>query len=114
MADNPQVGSYLNSGASFKGILRSDRAIGIDGQLEGEIHTGADVVVGREAEVKGDIKAQTVIVSGKVDGNITCSLLEIEQTAHVTGNLSPGQLLIAAGAVFRGQSHMGEEDTGLA
>jgi cytoskeletal protein CcmA (bactofilin family) len=111
MAENPQAGSYLNGGAFFKGVLRSSRAVGIDGQLEGEIHTDADVVVGREAEVRGDINAQTVIVSGTVNGNITCSSLEIEHTARVSGNLTPGQLIIAAGAVFRGQSLMGAEGT---
>jgi cytoskeletal protein CcmA (bactofilin family) len=108
-AGDSQAGSYLNSGAFFKGVLRSSRSIGIDGVLEGEIDTGADVVVGREAEIRGDIKADTVIVSGTVNGNITCASLEVEQTARVTGNLTPGRLLIAAGAMFRGQSLMGEE-----
>ena len=107
-----EVGSYVNSSTFFKGLLKSSRSVGIDGKFEGEIQSEADVVIGRDAEVRGNIKAETVIISGKVIGNITCSMLEIQATARVIGNLTPGQLLMAIGAVFRGQCFMGTEEEG--
>ena len=107
-----EVGSYVNGSTFFKGLIRSSRSVGIDGKFEGEIQSDADVVIGRDAEVRGNIKAETVIISGKVVGNITCSMLEIQATARVIGNLTPGQLLMAIGAVFRGQCFMGAEEEG--
>ncbi len=105
-----EVGSYVNSSTFFKGLIKSSRSVGIDGKFEGEIQSDADVVIGRDAEVRGNIKAETVIISGKLVGNVTCTMLEIQPTARVIGNLTPGQLLVAIGAVVRGQVYMGGEE----
>ncbi|MFI5266392.1 MAG: polymer-forming cytoskeletal protein [Chloroflexota bacterium] len=107
-----EVGSYVNGSTFFKGLIKSSRSVGIDGKFEGEIQSDADVVIGRDAEVRGNIKAETVIISGKLVGNVTCSMLEIQPTARVIGNLTPGQLLVAIGAIFRGQCFMGAEEDG--
>ncbi|MBV9121170.1 MAG: polymer-forming cytoskeletal protein [Chloroflexi bacterium] len=104
-----EVASYLNASTSFKGMLKSSRSVGIDGHFEGEIQSEGDVVVGREAEVKANIKAGNVIISGRVIGNIECSSLEIQQSGRVIGNITAQSLLIAMGAVFRGQSLMGSD-----
>lgn len=109
MAQGNEVASYLNASTSFKGMLKSSRSVGIDGQFEGEIQSEGDVVVGREAEVKANIKAGNVIISGTVVGNISCSSLEIQSSGRVIGNITAQSLLIAMGAVFRGQSLMGSE-----
>jgi cytoskeletal protein CcmA (bactofilin family) len=111
-AGGNEVGSYVNGSTFFKGLIKSSRSVGIDGKFEGEIQSDADVVIGRDAEVRGNIKAETVIISGKVVGNITCTMLEIQPTARVIGNLTPGQLLMAIGAIFRGQCFMGAEEEG--
>jgi cytoskeletal protein CcmA (bactofilin family) len=110
LAGSADVGSYVNSSTFFKGLIKSSRSVGIDGKFEGEIQSEADVVIGRDAEVRANIKAETVIISGKVVGNITCSMLEIQPTARVVGNLTPGQMLVAIGAVVRGQVLMGGEE----
>ena len=111
-AGGNEVGSYVNGSTFFKGLIKSSRSVGIDGKFEGEIQSDADVVIGRDAEVRGNIKAETVIISGKVVGNVTCAMLEIQPTARVIGNLTPGQLLMAIGSVFRGQCFMGAEEEG--
>ena len=105
-----EVASYLNASTSFKGLLKSTRSVGIDGHFEGEIQSDADIVIGREAEVKANVKAGNVIISGKVVGNVNCSTLEIQSSGRVFGNITAGSLLIAMGAVFRGQSLMGTEE----
>ena len=104
-----EVASYLNASTSFKGMLKSSRSVGIDGHFEGEIQSDGDIVVGREAEVRANIKAGNVIISGRVVGNIECSSLEIQSSGRVNGNITAQSLLIAMGAVFRGQSLMGSD-----
>ena len=110
LAGSADVGSYVNSSTFFKGLIKSSRSVGIDGKFEGEIQSEADVVIGRDAEVRGNVKAETVIISGKLVGNVTCSMLEVQPTARVIGNLTPGQMLVAIGAVVRGQVFMGGEE----
>ncbi|GEM_PF-1410573 len=107
---SPELGSYVNNSTLFKGVIESNRSIGIDGKFEGEIHCQADVVVGRDAEVRGNIYGETVIVAGRVIGNITSSMLELQATAHLLGNVKTGSLLVGLGAIFRGQCQMGSEE----
>jgi cytoskeletal protein CcmA (bactofilin family) len=107
---NNEVASYLNASTFFKGLLKSNRSVGIDGQFEGEIQCEADVVIGRDAEVRANVKAGTVIVSGRIVGNISCATLEIQSAGRVIGNVTAESMLIAMGAVFRGQSFMGSEE----
>jgi cytoskeletal protein CcmA (bactofilin family) len=107
---NSEVASYLNASTFFKGLLKSNRSVGIDGHFEGEIQCEADVVIGRDAEVRANVKAGTVIVSGRIVGNINCATLEIQSAGRVIGNVTAESLLIAMGAVFRGQSFMGSDE----
>jgi len=106
----PELGSYVNNSTLFKGVIESSRSIGIDGKFEGEIHSQADVVIGRDAEVKGNIFGETVIVAGKVMGNVNSSMLELQATAHLLGNVRTGSLLVGLGAIFKGQCNMGSEE----
>jgi cytoskeletal protein CcmA (bactofilin family) len=43
-------------------------------------------------------------------GNISCATLEIQSAGRVIGNVTAESMLIAMGAVFRGQSFMGSEE----
>ena len=52
----------------------------------------------------------TVIVAGKVMGNVNSSMLELQATAHLLGNVRTGSLLVGLGAIFKGQCNMGTEE----
>ncbi len=106
----PELGSYVNNSTFFKGVIESSRSIGIDGKFEGEIHSQADVVIGRDAEVRGNIQGETVIVAGKINGNVNSSTLELQPSAQLLGNIRTGSLLVGLGAIFRGQCDMGPEE----
>src|SRR5712692_10329105 len=106
----PELGSYVNNSTLFRGVIESSRSIGIDGKFEGEIHSQADVVIGRDAEVRGNIQGETVIVAGKINGNVNSSTLELQPSAQLLGNIRTGSLLVGLGAIFRGQCDMGPEE----
>jgi len=63
-------------------------------------------VVGGDGHVKGRIKAETVVVSGRVDGSINASRLEIIAGGSVEGDVHVIDLVIEPGGRFNGSSEI--------
>ena len=65
------------------------------------------VVVGKEGEVEGEIRAKCVFLAGKVNGNVFASgKVYLETKASIVGDISSACLVIHEGASFDGQSKM--------
>jgi cytoskeletal protein CcmA (bactofilin family) len=101
--------AYLDRGAKISGKLHFEGPARIDGQVDGEI-AGKDITIGESAVVTAQITGESIIVCGKVKGEITASQrLEIRPTAKVSGNISAPKLIVQEGAVFEGNCAMGHE-----
>ena len=63
---------------------------------------------GEPAKIKAEIKCGSVIVYGRVEGNITVDdRVEIRANAEVIGDIKANALVMEAGAVFVGASTIG-------
>ena len=72
----------------FKGELRAQEDIKIEGRIEGSIHHQQRVVVGNKGEVVASVNAQSIDVDGKVQGDITArKSVKVSQSAVVRGNI---------------------------
>jgi len=57
--------------------------------------------------VRANVEANSVIVSGEVLGDCTAAVrVDIQATGRLTGNIRAPKIVIAEGAVFRGNSDM--------
>src|SRR6202034_2142412 len=79
-----------------------------DGNLEGEISSAdGTLAVGENANVRGELKSKTVIVKGKVHGNITVQeRCELHSQSQLIGDLKAARLVIEEGATFVGKSEV--------
>jgi len=79
-----------------------------DGNLEGEISSVDGILtVGENADVRGEVKSKTVIVKGKVHGNITVQeRCELHSRSQLIGDLKAARLVIEEGATFVGKSEV--------
>ena len=103
----PEGRAYLDRGARVSGKLSFDSAARIDGQVDGEITSKDSLVIGETAVITAQINATSVVVGGKVSGDITATQrLEIRPAARVVGNLAAPILIIHEGATFEGQCTM--------
>lgn len=99
--------AYLDRGARVSGKLSFDGAARIDGQVDGEIISKDSLVIGETAVITAQINATSVVVGGKVSGDITATQrLEIRPSARVVGNLASPILVIHEGATFEGHCTM--------
>ena len=101
--------AYLDRGTKINGKLRFEGAARIDGTVDGELD-GKEITIGENGVATAQIRADSIIVHGKVKGEITATQrIEIHQTAKVIGNIAAPKLIIHDGAIFEGQCSMGHE-----
>lgn len=77
----------------------------IDGRVEGIIDSEFDVSIGRTGQIKGLVKARSIVLSGVLDGKVACERLEILQTGKLIGEIISGEFTVETGGKFIGQSH---------
>jgi cytoskeletal protein CcmA (bactofilin family) len=109
-----KIENVFGASTRFEGNLTSDGNIRVDGVFEGSIETAGNVIIGEQARVMADIKANGVQVWGAVKGNITAlGRLEILSSGRVWGDIKVAALLIDEGGVLRGQCIMQGENEPL-
>jgi cytoskeletal protein CcmA (bactofilin family) len=106
----PRVSSVLGPGIHWIGDLHGTGGVRIEGTLQGEIVIKGLVVIGETGKVIcPELKAETVVVAGTVQGNITCQKLEIRSTGRVWGDVVAVNFSSEDGAFLRGQMRMEEQ-----
>jgi cytoskeletal protein CcmA (bactofilin family) len=99
---------YLYKGSRVNGQLNFQGPARIDGVVDGEIQCQGDLTIGEGAEVRAKISGQTVLIRGKVEGNVTAKeKVEIAAPGRLTGNIESPRLVITEGVVFDGDCSMG-------
>jgi len=82
----------------------------INGQFSGTLKTKGTLTIGDTAQVEADIKGDTIIIGGKVKGNISADkMLVLMPTAVLRGNITTPKLNIVEGAIFQGHCQMIED-----
>ena len=101
--------NILSSDVEIKGSLKFSNDLIIDGKIEGEVTSDGSLTVGENALVIGEIRTKSVIVFGKVQGNITVTeRCELKANAIQEGDIVAGTMSIEEGASFSGRSSVGK------
>jgi cytoskeletal protein CcmA (bactofilin family) len=108
MADIPSNKNNLAKDVEIKGSVKFVNEFVFDGNLQGEISSADGMLaVGENADVRGELKSKTVIVKGKVHGNITVQeRCELHSQSQLIGDLKAARLVIEEGATFVGKSEV--------
>jgi cytoskeletal protein CcmA (bactofilin family) len=97
----------LTSDVEIKGNLKFSGELEFDGKLDGEIQTDGVLTLGDSAVINGNINAQTVVVRGKVNGNISAKeKIEIKTKAELFGDIRASKLVVEEGVTFVGKTEV--------
>jgi cytoskeletal protein CcmA (bactofilin family) len=97
----------LSSDVEIKGSIKFQKELLIDGKVEGDINSEGVLTVGENADIRGEIKTRSIIVFGKVQGNITVTeRCELKSKCTLQGDLKAARLVIEEGATFIGKSEV--------
>jgi len=91
---NVNNATIITQGSKITGNFSSNDTLHVDGEIDGDITVDNMVVVGKSGVVQGNIKAQKVICSGKIDGFIECESIEVLQNAEVSYKLIANIVII--------------------
>ena len=115
---SPEVGqpnAHLGKGSKVSGKLAFDGTVQVDGQVEGEIAAQDTLIIGETAVVTAQISGATVIIKGKVTGDINArTRVEIRAPGKLFGNIVTPSLVIHEGVVFEGHCSMGGSESRVA
>lgn len=98
--------SEIGSSLVIKGELTAGENIVISGRLEGSVVVQGHVVtIAAGANVKADVEAREIVVSGQVQGKLNAGeRLDLRETARIQGQVETPALRMADGAVFQGKA----------
>jgi cytoskeletal protein CcmA (bactofilin family) len=97
----------IGAKTTVKGEISGDEDLLIEGNVEGQIRITRDLRVAPGAMLKATVEAQSVSVSGEIVGDCQATgRVEIQATGRLTGNIRAPKIVIAEGAMFRGNSDM--------
>lgn len=104
-------GSMANIGKSIsiKGDLSGNEDLIIDGRVEGKIELPTNqLTVGPDGDVAAEVHAKSVVIIGKVEGNVHATeRVEIQATGSVQGDVRAPRLAVEEGAVLNGSVETG-------
>lgn len=99
--------NVLGPDVEVKGNIRFSGEMSFDGKLDGEIHSDGVLTLGESTVVNGNITVQSVVVRGKVNGNITAKdKIDIKGKAELFGDIRAAKLTIEEGVTFVGKTEV--------
>lgn len=102
----PPIKSLISAESCVEGSLRFAAGLRIDGELRGNVQgiEGAPslLVVSETALVSGEIRADHVIINGRVVGPVHAVVLELQPKARVEGDVFYTALEMHQGAMISG------------
>jgi cytoskeletal protein CcmA (bactofilin family) len=99
--------NVLGPDVEIKGNLKFSGELTFEGKLDGEIQTDGVLSLGDAAVVNGNINAQSVVVRGKITGNISAKeRIEIKAKAELFGDIRATKLVIEEGVTYVGKTEV--------
>ena len=99
--------NVLNSDVEIKGNLKFAGELTFEGKLDGEIQTDGLLNLGDSAVITGNINAQSVVVRGKINGNINAKeKIEIKAKTELFGDIRAAKLVVEEGVTFVGKTEV--------
>jgi len=105
--ENSSGVNIIAHGTLFVGNINTSGDCRIDGNVKGNIHSKAKIIIGESGIVEGDIICNSIDIEGTVKANIHVSeQLSLRSTATLTGNIVVNKITIEVGANFEGSCRM--------
>jgi len=95
--------STIGEDLTITGDVTSKGEIHLDGHVQGDVNCAA-LVLGENSSVEGNVRADEVVISGRLIGTVRATRLMLQSTSHVEGDLIHQSLAMEQGAFFEGKS----------
>ncbi len=109
MTVSSDVMNVIAKGAEFIGNINIKGNLRVDGLIQGDVTVSDKLVVDSTGKIKGNIKTKIAIISGDLDiEKLQADKVEFLRGAKVQGDIICRTLKIEEGVIFNGKSSMGD------
>lgn len=98
--------TFISNGALFTGVIEGDGNIIVEGRVEGNIICSHMVRIENSGHVKGEIRAQQIMINGAVEGRCFADSMSIQPKGSMRGDIFADEISIEKGGLFIGQSQL--------
>lgn len=100
----------LGPDSVYTGVFQGKDNHIIYGEVQGECDLEGILVLGEGSRWKGNIRAGSVVIAGRVEGDIQATQkLELARTGYVRGKITSPVVAIARGAIHEGNIRMSKQ-----
>jgi cytoskeletal protein CcmA (bactofilin family) len=104
--------SFIAPDLVIEGKIEGTGHVRVAGRFKGELSVKGDLTIEQGAHVSGEIRAENVVLKGKVEGNIQAtSRVQLVEPGVLVGDLKASSLTVAAGSCMRGKVEFGWDES---
>ena len=102
--------NIIAPGAIVEGTIRTESDLRVSGHVKGTLHVDGCCNVSSEGCIEGSMFAVKAQIAGSVKGELEATeRVLLASSAFMEGTIRSARLIIEEGAVFNGESHMGND-----
>jgi len=108
--ESDDIIAFVGEEVTFKGTIRYQGTVRVDGRLEGEIYTDGNLIIGQKAVITAKIEAGTVTCQGRITGEILAkNRVKLLSPAVFDGSITSPLLSMDEGVMFNGSCNMSKK-----
>ena len=108
--ESDDIIAFVGEEVTFKGTIRYQGTVRVDGRLEGEIYTDGNLIIGQKAVITAKIEAGTVTCQGQISGEILAkNRVKLLSPAVFDGTITTPLLSMDEGVMFNGSCNMSKK-----
>lgn len=101
--DDISINTIIGLGSALSGELHVTGGLMIDGDVDGDIETSGNIIVGEKARIRGNIKAKSAIINGIVIGDISAvEGIKLLSSSTVIGDVTTRRLHVDEKVILNG------------
>ena len=110
MAKTGDFSAFLGVGTEFQGQLNFKGTVRIDCRFLGTIISDGKLILGKEANVEGNIAVADLVLHGSFEGEaVVAKRTLLHEGAKLSGTLTTRSLIMEDGASLQGELYMGND-----
>jgi cytoskeletal protein CcmA (bactofilin family) len=98
--------TIISQGTKINGDFNLSAKLHVEGEIEGNINSSNLVSIGKSGFIKGELKAEKLLINGKFIGKVEADVVEISNGGVLEGDIIIKDLIIEQGGVFEGTSKL--------
>lgn len=103
--------TYFSKNCHIEGDVVVPGALVIHGNIEGNVKTGSDLLIGEGAVITGDIYAKNLVIQGKVFGNLFIdNVLIVKERTVISGEINAANFICEKNIQLKGLISIGKNN----